>query len=366
MADKKGRRVRVDFRKKHQERTRSGDLTRVYNQDDQSAELDVPSVERVSGKGELTRRRTVTESVDDRLLIGRVLRVHGLESVVESSSGQQFRCVTRQLLKSLATDQRNVVVAGDRVEFRSEAAETGMIQRVLPRRNQLSRGSRNRQHVLAANVDQLVIVTSAAQPGIKPHLIDRLLVTAERDRIPAVICINKCDLVEPAELQPVLGCFAQLGYPVLMISARLGWNVSMLQAAMCGRVSVVLGQSGVGKSSLLNCIDPQLKLRVGQVSASNDKGKHTTTTAELIPLVGGGGVIDTPGVRQFQLWDVVPSELDGFFRDLRVLSSHCRFPDCTHRHETDCSVKAAVADGRLDVRRFESYEQLFEEPSESF
>jgi ribosome biogenesis GTPase len=105
---------------------------------------------------------------------------------------------------------------------------------------------------------------------------------------------------------------------------------------------------------------------VGQVSASNDKGKHTTTTAELIPLVGGGGVIDTPGVRQFQLWDVVPSELDGFFRDLRVLSSHCRFPDCTHRHETDCSVKAAVADGRLDVRRFESYEQLFEEPSESY
>jgi ribosome biogenesis GTPase / thiamine phosphate phosphatase len=366
MPDKKGRRVRVDFRKKHQERSRPGDLTRVYHQDEQSAELDVPGVERVSGKGELTRRRTVVESSQDDLLPGRVLRVHGLESVVEASSGEQYRCVIRQLLKSLATDQRNVVVAGDRVEFRPQRSGSGMIQRVMPRRNQLSRGSKQRQHVLAANVDQLVIVTSAAQPGIKPHLIDRLLVTAERDRIPAVICINKCDLVDPADLQPVLGCFAQLGYPVLLISARLGWNVPVLQEAMRGRISVVLGQSGVGKSSLLNCIDPQLQLRVGQVSASNDKGKHTTTTAELIPLVGGGGVIDTPGVRQFQLWDVAAGELDGFFRDLRVLSSHCRYPDCTHRHETDCAVKTAVADGRLDVRRFESYEQLFEEPSESY
>ena len=127
---------------------------------------------------------------------------------------------------------------------------------------------------------------------------------------------------------------------------------------MLGKASVVTGQSGVGKSSILNCVDPALQLRVQQVSAETQKGRHTTSTARLLPLKPSGYVVDTPGIRQFQLWDVVPQEVAGFYRDIRPYVSKCRFPDCTHTHEIDCAVKATVADGRIDSRRYESYVQL--------
>jgi ribosome biogenesis GTPase len=145
---------------------------------------------------------------------------------------------------------------------------------------------------------------------------------------------------------------------VHLLSATLGWGVDRLRGALANAASVVVGQSGVGKSSLLNAIEPHLALRVGEVSVETQKGKHTTTSAKLEPLASGGFVIDTPGIRQFQLWDVVPEEVDGFFRDLRPYVSRCRFPDCTHTHEADCAVKDAVADGRMDVRRYESYCQM--------
>ena len=357
---------------------RRGDLTRDFLKeklpDDQVKE------ERVSGKGDLTRRRTVVgddadaatggfavqPQADEATLPGRVLSVHGLASVVQAADGKIFQCSTRGVLKSLSTDLRHVVVAGDRVIFTPSGSEEGVIERVEPRRSIVCRTSRNRQHVLVSNVDQLLIVTSAAEPGLKPNLIDRLLVEAERMQIPPVICINKVDLVDPADLQPLAGVFGRMGYEVLLLSAIKGIGVDRLRRLVKGKESVVAGQSGVGKSSLLNAIEPGLELKVGRVSAENEKGRHTTTVAKLIPLeagdspgVPGGYVVDTPGIRQFQLWDVVPEEVAGFYRDIRPYVSHCRFANCTHQHEADCAVKDAVADGRLDVRRYESYCHLF-------
>jgi ribosome biogenesis GTPase len=149
-----------------------------------------------------------------------------------------------------------------------------------------------------------------------------------------------------------------MGYRVLLVSARTGFGIDRLRRALAGRQSVISGQSGVGKSSLLNAVQPGLGLAVAEVSAESQKGRHTTTTARLLPLAGGGYVVDTPGIRQFQLWDIAPEEVAGLYRDLRPFVSRCDFPDCTHTHEAGCAVKNAVADGWLDARRYESYCQL--------
>jgi len=152
-----------------------------------------------------------------------------------------------------------------------------------------------------------------------------------------------------------------MGYRVLLLSAKTGFGVDRFRHALEGRESVVTGQSGVGKSSLLNAVDPTLGLRVRTVSTESEKGRHTTATARLLPLACTGYVVDTPGIRQFQLWDVIAEEVAGFFRDLRPYINHCRFPNCTHTHESDCAVKDAVADGRIDERRYESYCQLWDD-----
>ena len=197
----------------------------------------------------------------------------------------------------------------------------------------------------------------AAPPnrGLKPQLIDRFLVTAEQNHLRPVICINKSDLVNRAEFQPLAGVYGRMGYRVLFTSATTGFGIERLRRLMAGQASVIVGQSGVGKSSLLNTLEPGLNLRVGTVSAETEKGRHTTTTARLFPLARGGYVVDTPGIRQFQLWDVSPEEIGGWYRDLRPYVSRCRYPNCSHTHEADCAVKDAVADGRFDARRYESY-----------
>ncbi len=373
MAKKK---IRADFRKNRNDPARTTDWTRQYRQHGFENEAPAQS-ERVSGKGELARRRTVCgEETDgqqpgmgvhldvDQTICrrGRVLRVLGLASVVEDENGDILHCTTRRLLKTLTTDQRHVVAAGDRVVFRpveNSDPKEGVIERVEPRHGCICRAVRGRQHVLVANVDQLVIVTSTVEPRLKPHLIDRLLVAAEKGGVHPLICINKIDKVDPAGLQPLVGVYAQMGYDVLLASTATEFGIDRLRRAIFGRANVVAGQSGVGKSSLINAIDPQFQLRVEPVSEDTEKGKHTTTNARLLPLAGGGYVVDTPGMRQFKLWDVVPEEVCGFFRDLRPYVHLCRFPDCTHTHEDECAVKNAVADGRLDERRYESYCHLF-------
>ena len=302
MARKKSNKVRIEFRKNHQSQARDADLTSDYasNQDD----IDTVASQRVSGKGEHTRHRTVKGNLIDReqqdafgqidldvnvpsTLSGLVLRVHGLESIVRVADGRIFRCAVRRVLKNLATDQRHVLVAGDEVKLLPEGAAQAWIVRIEPRRSTLSRTSKQRRHVIVANVDQLLVVTSAAQPSIKPNLIDRVLATAEQNQLDACICINKCDLIDVAALQPLIGTYAQMGYRVLMVSAARGWGLSRLRDITRNRNSVVIGQSGVGKSSILNAIDKDLKQRVQAVSSENQKGKHTTTTAEVFPLSYG-------------------------------------------------------------------------------
>ena len=379
---------RVEFKRNRIARTRVSNWTRKYQEDASRQHLnkvgfedvsDVELGERMSTRGEVVRKRTVVGSFvgrenlsgergdfsvlpnvnPDICLKGRVLSVHGLISYVEDERGRVFACGIRRVLKTLATNQRQVVVAGDRVYFRDaklpDGRLDGIIERIEPRYGALSRTSWSRKHVVVANVEQALIVASAMEPRIKPNLIDRLIVTCERSGIKPVVCINKIDLVDSATLVPLVGVYSRMGYQTVLFSAKTGFNLERLRRVLVGKESVVVGQSGVGKSSALNSIDPTLNLKVGAVSHENDKGRHTTTTARLLKLNFGGYVVDTPGVRQFMLWDVEPKEVVGFYRDLRPYENLCKFPDCEHLFESTCAVKHSVADGRLDARRYESY-----------
>lgn len=359
---KNSRISRVAFRKNRHARRRQTDVTRQFENDGDVSE-NLASSERISGKGELTRKRTVKlpavkDGVDSSrnendAWRGQVLHAHGLDSFVLDESGQITRCAIRQVLHDVATDQRHPVSAGDWVHVQGRGEEAAICF-IEPRRSALSRSSRGRRHTLVANLDQLFIVGSAAQPDLKPGLIDRMLVAAESAGIRPVICINKIDLIDPAELLPLAGVYARMGYPVILCSSVTGYGLSRLRIELDGQVTAVVGQSGVGKSSLLNRLEPELELPVSDVSRDNEKGRHTTTVARLLPHSYNGSFVDTPGVRQFQLWETVPAEVPSAFRDLRPLANHCRYPDCSHSHESGCAVKDAVADGLLDTRRWES------------
>ena len=363
--------VRADFRKRHDSRTRKRDFTREFKAGDEQIE-NLRRDERISGKGDLTRKRTVSGAIVDEetggfqvelqidpnlCKTGRVISVHGLNSIVRTQE-QQYTCAIRGVLKALSTDLQHVVVAGDKVTIQPIDEDTAVIVRVENRLNQLSRTSRQRQQIIVSNIDQVLVVASAAEPTLKPNLIDRFLVSAEKARITPVIVINKIDLINSADLQPAIGVWGQMGYQILLVSAITGQGIESLKSIVRNKDSVVTGQSGVGKSSILNSIQPGLQLRVSKISTENQKGRHTTTAAKLIPLDFGGHLIDTPGIRQFQLWDVIAEEVGGYFRDIRPFITGCRFPDCTHTHEEECQVKYAVADGKIDVRRYESYCQI--------
>src|SRR5262245_3449343 len=311
MAKKK--KIRVDMRKNRAKPPREGDWTRKFRSGEH--EDAGRREERVRAKGDLSRRRTIIQeetpgaepadmpAVDISTCVpGRVLKVQGLHSIVETQDGRTFRCAVRRLLKTLASDERNVVAAGDRVWIRPAANDEGFIERVEPRHGLLTRESRGREHVLVANVDQVVVVMSLVEPDLKPHRIDRYLASAEQGGIAAVVCLNEAALVGPAAVQPLIGLYSQLDIPTLLTSAATGLGIERLRQRLRDRQTVFSGQSGVGKSSLLNALQPGLGLRVREVSDVNQKGKHTTTTAELLRLESGGWVVDTPGIRQFRLW----------------------------------------------------------------
>jgi ribosome biogenesis GTPase len=291
----------------------------------------------------------------DQVQCGRVIKVFGLQSVVEAEDGRQYRCAVRRLLKSLVTDERSIVTTGDLVWFRAAGNDEGMIERVEPRHGVLTRASRRREHVLVANVDQLVIVMSLVEPDLKPHLIDRYLAAAQAGGLSPILCLNKADLVDAWRMQSLIGSYCQLGIPALLTSAVTGEGIDRLRELLADRATVFSGQSGVGKSSLLNAVQPDLALRVRTVSEVNQKGRHTTTTSELIKLDFGGWVVDTPGIRQLQMWDIIPEEVEGFFPEFRPYVALCAFPDCTHTHEERCAVKEALNRRQISVRRYHSY-----------
>ena len=372
MAKKK--KVRVAFKKNRQKRTRANDMTRGYREADPSAPESV-STERVRAKGDLSRHRTVMQEVPDgteqagdapRLAVdlstcrtGRVVRVHGLVSVVQAEDGHEVRCNVRRILKTMAIDGRNVVAVGDRVWYRPVGDE-GMIENVEPRRGTITRGYRRREHVIVSNVDRLLIVSAFAEPGLKLPLIDRYLISAEKGGVTPVIVLNKADLVDLAPYQWVIGLYTQLGYETIPTSAADGRGVARLRELLADGATAFSGQSGVGKSSLLNAMQPGLNLRVREVSDWTAKGKHTTTTAELIRLDSGGYVVDTPGLRQFELWDVEPGEIEAHFVEFRPYIPSCKFPDCSHVHESECAVKDALYRGQIHAGRYESYLKLHE------
>ncbi|MEM6688504.1 MAG: ribosome small subunit-dependent GTPase A [Planctomycetota bacterium] len=360
---KRGKR-RIEFRKNHQGRVRDGDLTRDYREGRKRKLDEIETAERLSGKGKLTRRRTVKEEPrkeqDGELRSGRVVSVHGHRCKVAVENGEVYECAIRQVLKSLSIDGRSAVVAGDLVRFRATSNVDGMIEHVEPRSGVLCRTSKNQQHIIASNVDQLMIVSSLASPSLKPVLIDRYLLTAFQCDLQPTIVLNKADLVDLAEVQQLVGVYCSMGIEVLITSADTGLGVDLLRERLEGKQTALSGQSGVGKSSLLNAVQPGLGLAVGRISDDNNKGRHTTTATQLIPVEPSGWVFDTPGIRQFKLWDVEASEVAGLMPDFVPYVSHCRYPDCLHLNEDACAVKDAVIDGRIDARRYDAYCHLLE------
>lgn len=271
--------------------------------------------------------------------------------------------------------QRTAIAAvGDRVTFTLNADGTGTIHTVEERRSALSRtrtvshDQRNllteSEQVLVANPDQVVFVFSVANPAFSPRKLDRFLVVAEMNRLPAVICANKVDLIAPEEARAMFRIYEAIGYPVLYTSVVTGEGVDALREALRGKLSVLAGSSGVGKSSLLNAVQAGLGLRVKEVSEATGKGLHTTRHTELIPLEIGGYVADTPGIRGLALFDLEPTEVDAYYREIAPLVELCQFSDCTHTHEPNCAVRAAVEDGRVSAERYDSYLRLREEQKE--
>ncbi len=254
------------------------------------------------------------------------------------------------------------VAVGDRVELRPHADGSWTIEAVEPRDSELARrspGAGRRAKVIVANVDQVVIVLAAARP--EPHLrmLDRFLVLCEANYLPAIVVVNKTDLVPGDEVRARFAPYEAAGYRVLPVSVRDGVGIQGVKQLLCGRTSVLTGPSGVGKSSLLNAIQPGLSLRTAAVSEAVQKGRHTTVSTELVPLECGGYVADTPGLREVGLWAVPLDELDTFFPELEPYLGLCRFTSsCTHTHEPDCAVRAAVAAGEIDPERYESYRLL--------
>jgi len=358
--------VRVAFRRNRARPSRTQDWTKLHTDDERTD--NVPLSESVVAKGDLSRKRTIIESTDpahkgDR--DGVVVAMRGL--IAEVDDGERiWPCTVRRVLRTLRIAERQAVTVGDRVRFSVEADEAGVqnegaIEAVEPRRGELKRVSGKRVHTVVANVDQAIIVASVGIPSLKPHLIDRYLVAVHHGGITPVICINKSDQDADGEIPAALALYRSLGYTAIATSAVTGVGVDALRALLHGKCSAVAGQSGVGKSALLNAMDPSLNLRIGEVNEETFKGRHTTTTAQLIRLTGGGYVVDTPGVKSFDLSAVPLNEIEAHFADFAAHIPNCKFPDCTHTHEHNCAVKAARDAGQITEQRYESYVRMLQE-----
>lgn len=359
------RKVRVDFRRNRTKPAREKDWT-SFAEGGAKADSDPRAGERVVTKGALSRKRTVVvhdadpEGAVQAHRTGTVVTLFGRVAHVDDGE-RVWPCTVRRVLRTRRIADRGVVTVGDRVRFtvaeRDGVEAEGVIESIEPRRGELKRVTRRREHTVVANVDQVVIVASADSP--KPHLVDRYIVSTLHGRMMPVVCLNKIDLITPAEVEAFLSVYARLGYATLGSSAVERRGIDDLAERLAGRSSVLAGQSGVGKSSLLNALQPGLGLKVGSLAMETSKGRHTTTRATLLKLDIGGYVVDTPGVRSFDLGQVPRERLEEYFREFVDMVPHCRFADCTHIHEVGCAVRGAVDAGRIDRRRYGSYVRLF-------
>lgn len=256
----------------------------------------------------------------------------------------------------------DLAAIGDRVRIRLLEDGSGMIDEIEERKQAIvrldPRPQGEYQQILLANADQAVFVFACAHPSPKLRMLDRFLVIAEKQGIPAIVVANKVDVAGEEKAQELFGLYPQLGYPVIYTSAKTGQSVNELHTTLTGKISALAGPSGVGKSSLLNAMQPGLGLEVNEISDAMKKGKHTTVVRQMFPLEGGGYVADTPGWKSLALWDTEPEEIDGYFPELRELVPHCQFSDCTHVHEPGCAVLTALEQGEVHPERYESYLRL--------
>lgn len=306
-------------------------------------------------------------------LEGRVLSIIP-QGIVVAYEGQEIICALRGLLKKEKTQYKNLITVGDFVLFQKSGDE-GVIAQVQPRRSVLSRAdnlSRRKEQLIAANIDQVLITVSVVNPQLKPSLVDRYIIATQRGDMEPVIVVNKVDLLdaslhpevdpilreqEMALLEEFLAAYQIAGIPVIPISAETAEGIDRLREAMKDKASVFSGQSGVGKSSLINAMTG-LDLRVGETVEKTKKGAHTTTTTQLIPLSFGGWCIDTPGIKSFGVWDLKRDDVEAYFPEIHEAGAGCKFPDCTHAEEADCAVHQAIEEGRISLLRFASYQAL--------
>ncbi|HHX44388.1 MAG TPA: ribosome small subunit-dependent GTPase A, partial [Chloroflexi bacterium] len=290
---------------------------------------------------------------------GIVVRRHGGHYYVDTGDAI-VDCTIRGRVKRRRAES-DLIAVGDRVRWTPIEGGRGIIERVLPRRTVLSRTPPPPrapiEQVIVANPDQVLVVMAMASPPPNPFMLDRYLVACEAVALPALIVANKIDLADGAadDARELFALYEGLSYGVYYTSATTGQGVDALRDVLRGKLSVLTGPSGTGKSSLLNALWPDLELRTGEVSAYHDRGRHTTVVAQLLRPERDTYVADTPGLRQFRFWDIDPEQLEAFFPEFRPFLGECRFQPCTHTHEPDCAIRAAAERGAVPPLRYESY-----------
>lgn len=311
-------------------------------------------------------------ALGDKNIEGLVIKAISGFYTVKTSSGEEIVCKLPGRLKK-ERQQTDLVAVGDTVTFEIVLGNSdylGLISEVAERKRVLSRTrpsannrllESDREQVLVANPDQVIFVFALTNPEPSLRKLDRFLVVAEQNHLPALVCVNKIDLGRLEEAQAMFGLYDTLGYPVIYTSVKAGFGLDKLREVLKDKITVFSGSSGVGKSSLLNAVEPDLGRKVMAVSQTTGKGQHTTRYSELIPLQFGGYVADTPGIRSVALFDIEPDEIDAYFREIAPLVSECQFSNCTHRHEPGCAVLKAVETGRVSPARYDSYLRLREE-----
>ncbi|MBI3958160.1 MAG: ribosome small subunit-dependent GTPase A [Chloroflexi bacterium] len=291
---------------------------------------------------------------------GVVVRALGHHYEVETDDGIRL-CRVRGRLLQERSRENTLVAVGDRVEIVPEGKKKGQIDAVDERDSVLSRqrpgSNRPAEDVILANPDQVLIVFAAAQPEPHTRMLDRFLVIAEANELPAIICVNKIDLTGLEKAREIFGVYEALGYPLLYASVTEGRGLHELHELLEDRLTVVTGPSGVGKSALINALHPGLNLRVGDLRDFEGKGQHTTRSAQLIRLPFGAEtyIADTPGIRELGLYEIDPGSLAFYFVEMKPFIHDCHFPNCTHTHEPSCAVRAAVERGDISAERYDSY-----------
>ena len=282
--------------------------------------------------------------------------------MVSTDEGQVIACRLRGRFRMEGIRTTNPLAVGDRVDYALEPGkDTAIVTHIYPRTNVIIRKATrlsSAAHIIAANLDYLMLIATITQPRTSTGFIDRFLATAEAYHIPAAIVFNKLDLVEHdtnALLEQLSCVYSTAGYPVLHVSAQTNLNMDLLGQFLKGKLVLFSGHSGVGKTALINRLIPGSNLRTGQISDKHQKGKHTTTFAEAIPLPEGGWIVDTPGIKEFGLYDLKKETLAQRFPEMRRLMPQCRFTNCTHLHEPGCAVKLAVEEGSLSSSRYQNY-----------